>query len=88
MQDLVLIVFLVHELINKGKLLIISESEDCIVRSIKSKINDVIKNDIVTNERWNGHKFKHHSAWTKLDNLLIKINHIRQRNWYFKKLEI
>jgi hypothetical protein len=78
---------LIHKLIQEGRTLPIKESDDPIAIQIKEKINRVILEDETSNRNYNGYKYVSHTAYNRTFKLVIKINRIRQRNWYYKKLE-
>jgi len=81
---------LVRELIQNGKTLEINKDDCHLDKLIKAKINDVIVNDIVTKHYDSSMKYEYywHTAYNRVFKLMIKINRIRQRNWYFKKLTV
>jgi len=76
----------ITEAIQSGKLLTINKSEQPIIQIFKEKINNLLLNDVVRTETWNGKKYDVHSAWGDKYNLLIKMNQIRQKNWFWDRL--
>jgi len=76
----------ITEAIYGGKLLRINKNEPCVTRIIKEKINFLIINDRVTTIKHNGKKYDTHSAYYGMYKLLIKINRLRLKNWFWDKL--
>jgi hypothetical protein len=81
---------LVKQLLKTGKILPINYNEPDFVTKIKLLINDLVLNDKILTRTlpWGKHeKYEYHSAWERQTKVMIKINQIRIRNWYFNKLD-
>lgn len=77
---------LVVKLINEGKFIPIAQDDLPIVKEIKSKINNLVAEDKPKNSCYMGKTYIYHTAFEKMTRVLIKINQIRQKNWFFEKV--
>lgn len=77
---------LVTRLIKTGKQLSMNPTDPPYLVYIKTLINDLVINDVPEPHTWQGKKYYSHSAWVRSTKVLIKINQIRQRNWYWKNI--
>lgn len=78
---------LVKRLIKEGKYIKHYPGERWCVWDMKNRINKLILDDVVHNERYNGKNYEVHSAWRHTTRLMIKLNQIRLHEWYFDKLK-
>lgn len=78
----------VDKYLHENKYVPIQPDDNPIVIEIKNNINDVIKNDKLIPKSYNNHKYYYHTAWeNKYGKLLIKINQLRVKNWFWDKLK-
>lgn len=76
----------ITEAIRSGKLIAINPNEHPLIQIFKEKINNLLLNDVVTPYKHSGRTYYSHSAWSNDGKVLIKINQIRQKNWFWDKL--
>jgi len=76
----------ITEAIRSGKLLDVKSTEQPLIQIFKEKINFLIKNDDITAHKFDGKKYYSHSAWGGMYQLLVKMNQIRMKNWFWDKL--
>lgn len=79
---------LLTKIIKEGKFLEIYSDDSYLDIIIKNKMNHLVSIDEIKYFTWNNKKYPSHSAWSKMDKVLIKINQLRQKNLYYKPLKI
>ena len=77
---------LIRNMIRENKLLNINSDDVGFIVDIKQRMNNLILEDTIKNSSFCGRKTEYHTAWGKSYRLLIKINQIRQKNWYFNPI--
>jgi hypothetical protein len=77
---------LVRNSIDEGNLLTIHESEHPISKRFKSALNELILNDKSYHYKYGGKTYYSHSAWSESEKILIKINQLRLKYWYWEKI--
>lgn len=78
---------LLTKLIQEQKQIKILPTDNDVEIIIKNKLNNLVLNDVISNFSLNDKKYLTHSAWEHKSKVLIKINQIRIKNWYFSKLK-
>jgi hypothetical protein len=76
----------IAEAIRSGKLLHSTKEEHPIIQSFKHRINFLLLDDVLTPHKYDGKKYYSHSAWGGMYQLLVKMNQIRMKNWFWDKL--
>ncbi len=79
---------ILKSMIKSGKLIKISPDDHAVVVKIKTLFNDIVLSDQPSNYTWNGKKIVTHSAWSRMNENLIKVNQLRVRHWYFKSISL
>lgn len=79
---------IINEAIKTGKQFKINDIEHPVSLFFKLRVNEeILANDKLTPYKAGGKTYYSHSAWSKLDNILIKINQMRIRYWYWEIIE-
>jgi len=77
----------ISQCIRDNKLLVIKPEEHPIIQDFKQRINVLlIEDEIKWYPSFNGKKYAVHTAWGRKYQLLIKINQIRMKNWFWDRL--
>ena len=79
---------IIEHLIREEKFLKIKETDCAIITDFKKRINKLLEEDKIVCSTWCGKKCERHSAWDSMYQLLIKMNQIRIKKWYFKRIEL
>ncbi len=77
---------LLKSMISNGKLIKIYHTDNVIVKKIKDRFNYLVINDYSTNYKYDGKKYKGHSAWNKMTSTLIWVNQLRFKHWFFENI--
>lgn len=78
---------LIKETITSGKILKINDTDTSIEIKIKKMINDLVLTDEIINRTYGSNiKHQYHSSWGKMYKVLIKINQLRLKHWFFKAI--
>ena len=75
----------IDQAIKVGKLIAINPDEHPIIQDFKNRINVLLLNDKVIPHKFHGKTYYHHTAYCD-NKLLIKINQIRMKKWFWDKL--
>ena len=73
--------------IAESKLIKILNSDNFIELKLKEIINNLVRNDVISNRYYYGGKYDFHSSWNFKGNALLRMNQIRTKYWYFKPLK-
>ena len=79
---------LIRSRMDSGKLIKLYPDDDKLQIIFKNYINNLISNDVITNEFYCGKNYLVHSSWKYVCKTLIKINQLRIKNWYFKEIKL
>lgn len=77
---------LINQMIREEKLITISSDDHPIARKIKLRFNELVTKDERLPHTFNGKKYVGHTAWRKLHNLLLRVNQLRWKYFYFEPL--
>jgi hypothetical protein len=78
---------IIKETLSNGKFLKVNDSDTPLEIKIKVMINRLVLDDETINRTYgNGVKYQYHSSWSKIYSVLIKINQLRLKNWFFKPI--
>lgn len=77
---------LIKKMIFDEKLIRIEPTDHHIAKQIKFRFNALVMTDTLRNGNYNGRKYVSHSAFRHVDKLLIRINQLRFKHWYFESI--
>ena len=77
---------LMKKAISSGKCLKVNDTDTSLEIKFKTMINHLVLEDELIYYNFNGKKISYHSSYRKKSKVLIKINQLRLKNWFFKPI--